>query len=75
MKHEVFHPRKNDFFFAFLMAAVFAVTIVGEVAGVLSVGREQVAVESAKAKAGQARVALAGASERAPPVALSGARK
>ena len=73
MKHEVFETRKNDVFFAFLMAAIFAVMLVGELAGALSLVHARAGAEYAKTH--PARVAMGDAGERAPLVAPAGARR
>jgi len=72
LKYQPIHPRKNDFFFAFLLAAVFAVTIVGEVAGVVSVARR---ADTEVAKARQAPAAARSVGEQAPLLARAGARR
>ena len=48
MKQLQFQTRKNDVAFAFLMAAVFAVTLAAAVVGTLDIARGQAGVEAAK---------------------------
>ena len=68
MQQTQFHPGKNDFFFAFLMTAVFVITVAGAIGGYLDRGR--VDVDYAKTRG--APVALRDATERAPQVARAG---
>ncbi len=72
MKHAQFHQRKNDFCFAFLIAAVFAITLVGAVAGSLDLVRGRAGGESAKTQ--EVSVALRGPGEQASNVAHTGAK-
>ena len=64
VKQLQFHRRKNDLCFAFLMASVLAITIVGLVAGALDLGRDHASKEVAKAR--EVSIALRAAGERAP---------
>ncbi|HEY4039106.1 MAG TPA: hypothetical protein VGM15_09825 [Burkholderiaceae bacterium] len=64
--------QKNDVFFAFVMAAVFAITVVGAVAGAFDVARGHAGADMAKAP-GQA-VALRDPG-REPLNVPSGARR
>jgi len=68
MQQPQFHPGKNDFFFAFLMTAVFVITVAGAIGGYLDRGR--VDVDYAKTRG--APVALRDATEQAPQVARAG---
>ncbi|HEX4596398.1 MAG TPA: hypothetical protein VH278_01310 [Burkholderiaceae bacterium] len=75
MKQFQFHAferQKNDVFFAFVMAAVFAITVVGAVAGAFDVARGHAGADMAKAR-GQA-VAMRDPG-REPLNVPSGARK
>lgn len=72
MKHHQFQPRKNDFAFAFLLAAVFAVTIAAGVAGTLDIARARASVEAAKAQT--APVAHRDTGEPESQIAHAGAR-
>jgi hypothetical protein len=72
VNYSQFHPSKNDFAFAFLMAVVFAV-IVGAVAGTLNLVREQMGVDSAKEQ--WTNLALRGPGEQSRPIPPSGARQ
>jgi hypothetical protein len=56
MKYSHFDPGKNDFFFAFVIAAVFVVTVAGAVVGYVDLAREHADAESAKVR--EAPVAL-----------------
>jgi len=44
MQQPQFHPGKNDFFFAFLMTAVFVITVAGAIGGYLDLARGRVDV-------------------------------
>jgi hypothetical protein len=68
-----FYPAKNDFFFALLIAAVFAVTVAGAITGSLDLARGRVGADYAKTRA--ATIALRGNEEQAPQVKHAGARK
>jgi hypothetical protein len=70
MQYSKFHPAKNDFCFAFVMAAMFVVTIVGAVAGVVDIARGRAAADSAGTPT--TSVALRGANEQAPQAARAG---
>ena len=72
MKHAQFHQRKNDFCFGFLIAAVFAITLVGAVAGSLDLVRGRAGEESAKTR--EVSVALRGTGEQASNVSHTGAK-
>jgi hypothetical protein len=68
VKHLQFHTRKNDVTFAFLMAAVFAVTLAAAVAGTLDIAGGRASVEAAKTQTAhgdtgepQSQIARAGA--------------
>jgi hypothetical protein len=70
MQYSKFHPAKNDFCFAFVMAAMFVVTIVGAVAGAVQMARGHAAADSAATQT--TSVALRGANEHAPRAARAG---
>jgi hypothetical protein len=75
MKQFQFHPfqrQKNDVFFAFVMAAVFAVTVVVAVAGAFDVARAPAGADVAKTR-GQT-IAMRDPRHEAAPAAPSGAR-
>lgn len=72
MSYSKFHPRKNDFAFAFLMAVVFAF-IVGAVAGTVNLISARMAVDAAKAQG--TSLAMRGPSDQADRVVPSGARE
>ncbi|HEX4583665.1 MAG TPA: hypothetical protein VH183_02465 [Burkholderiaceae bacterium] len=84
MRQARFQAGKNDFFFAFVVAAMFAFTVVGVVAGVLDLARGNAGVVVAKAQElpGAARsagaqvtqVARADPGRRLPALAGRGAR-
>jgi hypothetical protein len=46
-KYQPYHPQKNDVWFGFVMAVMFAMTIVADAAGAFSVARGHVAAEVA----------------------------
>ena len=71
LQFQQFHSRKNDYCFAFLMAAVFAFTLAAAVGGYRDLARAQADVASAQ-KARAAHVALHGAGEK---LAQAGAGK
>ncbi len=71
MKRFEFHRRKNDFCFAFVIAAMFAVTIVGAVAGYRDIARGAAGVQAAKAQAAPVAHRETGKQEQ---VAHAGAR-
>ena len=73
MRQPQFHPRKNDFFFALLVAAGVAVTAVGAVTGYLDFARGRVAANVAKARA--PAIALHDAGRQAPKVERAGVGK
>lgn len=56
MKYSHFDPGKNDFFFGFVIAAVFVVTVAGAVVGYVDLAREHANAQSAKVR--EAPVAL-----------------
>jgi len=56
MKYSQFDPGKNDFFFGFLIVAVFVISVAGAVVGYVDIAREQANAESAKVR--EAPVAL-----------------
>jgi len=70
MRQLKLYPEKNDFFFALLVTAVFAVCVVGAVAGSLDLARGRVGVDYAKTRG--APVALGDARKQAPQVARAG---
>jgi hypothetical protein len=70
MQQPQFHPGKNDFFFAFLMTAVFVITVAGAIGGYLDLARGRVDVDYVKTRG--APVALRDATERAPQIARAG---
>jgi hypothetical protein len=73
MKYSQFKQRKNDFAFAFVMAAMFAVTVVGAVAGYVDMARGRLGADSAKTQGPS--LALRGPAEQVPHVANAGERK
>jgi hypothetical protein len=70
MRQPQFHPKKNDFFFALLVAAMFAVTVVGAIVGALDLAGDRVAVNYAQTR--EAPGALRAAPEKAPQLARAG---
>jgi hypothetical protein len=73
MRYAKFQAGKNDFFFAFVVAAMFAVTVVGAVAGVLDLARARVDVFVAKTQ--EAPAAARGAGRQALQVARTEAAR
>jgi hypothetical protein len=76
MKRFEFHAferQKNDVFFAFVMAAVFAITVVGAVAGAFDVARGHSGADYAKSH-GQT-VAMRDARHEPAPISPPGARR
>jgi hypothetical protein len=69
MRQSQFRPGKNDFFFACLISAMFAVTVFGIIAGTLDLVRGRA---ESYAKTRGAPVALHDAREQAPQVARAG---
>ena len=51
MKYRSFQLRKNDVFFAFLMAVVFAITVMGQAAAAFNVARDYVVADIAARQA------------------------
>jgi hypothetical protein len=72
MTYSPFKQRKNDFAFAFVMAAMFA-AIVGAIVGILDLAGARVGVEAAKTQSPP--LALRGPAEQAPHVANAGEGK
>jgi hypothetical protein len=72
VKHLQFHTRKNDVTFAFLMAAVFAVTLAAAVAGTIDIAGGRASVEAAKTQT--APVAHGDTGEPQSQIARAGAR-
>ena len=72
MRHQHTHHRKNDLCFAFLMAAVFAVTTAGALAGTLDLAHGRTGTEAAKAQAAQ--TARHDSGDRESRILVSGAR-
>ncbi|HUD27103.1 MAG TPA: hypothetical protein VMQ45_15575 [Burkholderiaceae bacterium] len=73
MKQSQFYPGKNDFFFACLITAMFAVTLFGVIAGTLDLIRGHAGAVYAATP--MAPIALAGAGEQAPHEARAGPRR
>lgn len=71
MKYSHFDPGKNDFFFGFVIVAVFVVTVAGAVVGYVDIAREHADAESAKVR--EAPVALDVARGQGAGVAGAGA--
>jgi len=70
MQYSKFHPAKNDICFAFVMAAVFVVTIVGAVAGTMDQARGPVIATPADTEA--TSVAFRSTGEQEPEAAHAG---
>jgi len=76
MKHfqfEPFHARKNDVFYAFVVGAMFVVTVAGAVVGTADVARGHAGAHVAKAHG--TTIAMRNPEREAIPVAPSGARQ
>jgi len=71
MKYSQFDPGKNDFFFGFVIAAVFVISVAGAVVGYVDIAREHANAQSAKVR--EAPVALDVARGQAAEVAGAGA--
>jgi hypothetical protein len=68
MNYKPYRPHKNDVCFAFVMAAVFAMTVAGGAAGAFIVARDHVVADAGMRHA-------AGEADRLVLVARAGVRK
>lgn len=64
MKYKPYQPHKNDVCFAFVMAAVFAMTVLADAASVFAVARGHVAVVAGTLQATDPAILVARAGVR-----------
>jgi hypothetical protein len=70
MKEPQFYPAKNDFFFAFVIGAMFVVTVVGAIAGYVDFARGHAGGDFAKTRA--VPITLQRAHPQEPQIARAG---